>query len=252
MISEVLLRQNFSRFVAAWDHQRPWFYYLGYFWQDFAPWSWFVPLAACLPLVDRKERRLLTLAWCWTVATVLFFSCSESKRSPYVLPIAPAVSMLAAAAIHRLVSGQLPHWLRAASMIIHGLQAVLFACTGLTLIVFIPSSFPQFRSMAILLGAVLLTGAFTIAVGIIFHNSRRALAPAVLGGTAIVVYLIAAVLVLPACNSFKSAKPVGQLLKNEREAGAAIGIYRAWIWRAEYSYYGEQNLNQLENPSALR
>ena len=77
-------------------HQRPWHYYSGYFWQDFAPWSWFVPLAAFLPGRDDDQRLPKNSPGPGDIGIILFFSLSDSKRSPYVLPIAPAVAILTA------------------------------------------------------------------------------------------------------------------------------------------------------------
>ncbi|MEM8932241.1 MAG: glycosyltransferase family 39 protein, partial [Acidobacteriota bacterium] len=92
---EVLIRQNFMRFVDAWDHQQPWWYFLEYLWIDYAPWSWLLPAAALTVARSREEGRLQRQSWIWIAGIVFFFSLSESKRAPYILPIAPAVAALA-------------------------------------------------------------------------------------------------------------------------------------------------------------
>ncbi len=252
VINEVLIRQNFSRFVAAWDHQRPWHYYLGYFWQDFAPWSWFVPLAAFLPGRDDDQRLLRKLSWAWIIGIILFFSLSDSKRSPYVLPIAPAVAILAADVIHRLATGRLSDRLRIAGLSIHGLLAVIFAAAGLALIVAVPSRYPQYLSLALATAAALLAGSAAIWTGIIISRRLRALAPAALAATAVTIYLIAGIWLLPIGNQYKSARPVGTILKAEASTGTDIVSYGLWAWRAEYSYYGAQNIRVIEGLSDLR
>lgn len=102
---EVLIRQNFMRFVEAWDHQQPWWYYLKYLWIDYLPWAWLLPAAACLgpSQDDEAERSLGRLSWLWIVTIVLFFSLSESKRAPYLVPIAPAVAFLAGSVVDRIL-----------------------------------------------------------------------------------------------------------------------------------------------------
>lgn len=255
VINEVLFRQNFSRFVAAWDHHRPWHYYLGYFWQDFAPWSWFVPLAAFLPRRDDDGWRLRKLSWIWIIGVILFFSFSDSKRSPYVLPIAPAVAILAADVINRLITGRLSKRLRIAGLAIHGLPALVFAIGGLALIFAVPSRFPeysQYYSMTLATGVVLLAGSVAVVTGIILSNRLRALAPSALGGAIVTIYLIAGIWLLPMVNQYKSARPIGTILKTEASSGTDIVSYGLWVWRAEYSFYGEQNIRVIEDQAALR
>ncbi|HEX4935093.1 MAG TPA: glycosyltransferase family 39 protein, partial [Gemmatimonadaceae bacterium] len=131
VLHEVLIRQNFTRFRNAWDHAEPFWYYLKYFWIDMAPWAWLVPLAVGLPGRDPDERRLDRLAWCWIAGIVVFFSLSESKRSPYILPIAGGVAALAS------------------GVVVSGLEHRLPARRAIAL-----------RGIAALLGVLLLAGAF--------------------------------------------------------------------------------------------
>jgi 4-amino-4-deoxy-L-arabinose transferase-like glycosyltransferase len=107
LVRETLIRQNVQRFVDPWDHQAPWWYFLQYLWVDMFPWAFFVPLAFRLERRDDGERRLAHLAWIWIGSIVLFFSLSKSKRSPYILPVAPAVALLASEVAVAFVSGRL-------------------------------------------------------------------------------------------------------------------------------------------------
>jgi 4-amino-4-deoxy-L-arabinose transferase-like glycosyltransferase len=252
VIDEVLIRQNFSRFVAAWDHNRPWHYYLGYFWQDFAPWSWFVPLAAFLPCRNDDGWQLRKLSWVWIIGVILFFSFSESKRSPYVLPVAPAVAILAADVIHRLVTGRLSSRLRIAALSTHALLAFLCTSGGLALIFVVPSRYPEFQSPALAVIVVLLAGSAALVAGIVLSKTRRALASSALGGLIAAIYLIGGIWLLPLANQFKSARSVGEILKMEAASGSDIVSYGLWAWRAEYSFYGEQNIRVINDRSELK
>ena len=106
VLHEVLVRQNLVRFTDAWDHVKPWWYYAQYPWQ-YVPAIALLPLVPFLPGRADRERDLHRLAWTWIATTVLFFSLSTSKRAPYLLPIAPAIALLAAAVLSRFAGGTL-------------------------------------------------------------------------------------------------------------------------------------------------
>jgi len=62
---------------------------------------------ALVPASRRSEgeRRLALLSWLWIATIVVFFSLSRSKRSPYILPIAPAIALMAGEVALAFVSG---------------------------------------------------------------------------------------------------------------------------------------------------
>ncbi len=45
---------------------------------------------------------------------------------------------------------------------------------------------------------------------------------------------------------------MGELIKAETSAGTDIVSYGLWAWRAEYSFYAEQNIRIIDAPPALR
>ena len=63
----------------------------------------FVPFAVAMPRRDEDEQKLDRLAWVWIAVVIGFFSIPLSKRSPYILPLAPAVAILVAGVFERLV-----------------------------------------------------------------------------------------------------------------------------------------------------
>ena len=142
--------------------------------------------------------------------------------------------------------------MRIAGLSIHGLLAVILAPQGLALIVAVPSRYPQYLSLALATAAALLAGSAAIWTGIIISRQLRALAPAALAATAVTIYLIAGIWLLPIGNPYKSARPVGTILKAEASTGTDIVSYGLWAWRAEYWYYGAQNIRVIEGLSDLR
>jgi 4-amino-4-deoxy-L-arabinose transferase-like glycosyltransferase len=89
------VQEHFQRFTSEM-HQRvhPWWYFVPVLAAGMAPWL--VPLghAAARALRERSDAELLL--WCWVVVVFIFFSASGSKLPPYILPIFPALALLAA------------------------------------------------------------------------------------------------------------------------------------------------------------
>lgn len=111
---ETLIHQHLSRYVRAWEHQEPWYYYLGQFPVQFLPWALFLPGALVLgwrsrraasgrsgpgssrppadPGIPGTQPVIFPLAW--FASGFLLFSLSGSKRGAYLLPLYPAAALL--------------------------------------------------------------------------------------------------------------------------------------------------------------
>ncbi len=95
---DILLRQTAERYVDAWHHLQPfWFYVV-----EVIPWAW-LPLSLALPwLLPAWWRKLRTgdaATWLllgWAGCVLIFFSLSPGKRHVYLLPALPAVVLAAA------------------------------------------------------------------------------------------------------------------------------------------------------------
>ena len=251
-LKEMLLRQNFVRFVDAWDHARPFWYYLLHLWIDMAPWALLLPFAVALPQRNAGERRLDRLAWGWLGSTVLFFSLSASKRSPYLLPAVPAMAILAAAPVERFILGTLDRgrqrWLRGlvgaagAAMAAGGL---ILACRGVEEY---PALVTPGRAVATLLvGAGLVVLAASTALG----RRRPLAAPAAFAAAVVALYLLAANWVLPAVDAYKSARPFCEKLAALVPRETPLRSYRPWKWRASYAYYADRTIETIDSPGEL-
>jgi 4-amino-4-deoxy-L-arabinose transferase-like glycosyltransferase len=255
VLREVLWRQNVVRFLEPWDHRSPWWYFLASFWVDMAPWSFFLPLACGLPADDEGERRLHRLAWVWIFATVAFFSLSASKRSPYVLPAAPAVAILVAALAARWREGRLSRPRRLAALGILGAWAALLA-GGAGLLA--AGGLDRFRDEpalwrpGVLTALVLAAGAVAILAGLAAPWRQRFAAACGLFGFVVAIDLVAAARVLPALDARKSHRPLGEAIARHVAAEAPLWGYRLWEWRASYSYYAGRSIRSLRSPAELR
>jgi 4-amino-4-deoxy-L-arabinose transferase-like glycosyltransferase len=103
---ELLFRQTVTRYGHAWGHLKPPWYFL----TNAVPFLWF-PVTALLPwlipgwireLKDRNPATLLLGGW--VVLVLVFFSMSAGKRSVYILPAVPALALLSAPQLPRLIA----------------------------------------------------------------------------------------------------------------------------------------------------
>lgn len=225
-LSEMLLRQNVTRFFDPWDHDRPWWYFGLHFWLDMAPWG-FLMLA-----VRRRGERLDRFAWIWLLSTVIFFSLSASKRSVYILPCAPAVALL--------VSGVFVRIDRTARIVL-GLLGGLFvigAAYGLTRADELP--------LGATIAALALMGLLWFAAAI--RPGR--LLPVVPGSLA-AFYLVASLTVLPALDARKSARAFGEALAATVPPDERVHAFGLWPWRANYNYYSGRAFVRVDDVERL-
>jgi 4-amino-4-deoxy-L-arabinose transferase-like glycosyltransferase len=252
VLAEVLFRQNVQRFVNPWDHQAPWWYYLEYVWVDMAPWALLVPLAFRMPRKDEGQRRLALLSWLWIGTIMLFFSFSRSKRSPYVLPIAPAVAVLAGEVALAFVAGRLDAARRAWFVGIAAALCGLFIAGGAAILVEAPQRLetPTAIPVALLGIAALLSGG--LAAFDLLRPRTRSAAPLSLAVAVVAVYLAAGGAALPAFDVYKSARPVCAEVARLLQPGDEVASYAFWHWRAEYRYYLGRPIADLAGQEPLR
>ena len=248
---EVLFRQNFTRFVDAWDHQQPWWYYLKYLWIDYAPWSLLLPAAWWTTPRSRDERRLRRLSWIWIVAIIAFFSLSESKRAPYLLPIAPAVAILAAGVVERWTfENRRSRRQRFAAAVAFWAWALILTVTGIVVLGFdVPE---MLRTVARVLGSLLLASGLALGYGVLVQRRRPAVAPMALLAGFGMLYTVAAIWALPAVDPLKSARGFATEMNRRLEAsGGTLASYKFWDWRAGYSYYADRSIPNLGDENEL-
>jgi 4-amino-4-deoxy-L-arabinose transferase-like glycosyltransferase len=250
VLREVLFRQNVVRFFDPWDHERPWWYYLKHVWIDFAPWSWFAPIAAALPGRDDGERRIDRLAWVWLVVLLLFFSLSASKRSPYLLPAAPAVAILAASALESFVR-QRTSWQRSMLVwLVLATGAAAAVAVGAWIVVRLVPLHPDLASEGHAVGALCVAGGAVVLAA----TARRSRMGAVAGWLALLVstYVFAAVVLLPAVNPRKSARTFCERVNALVPAQVELASFRFWAFRGAYAFYSGRAIENLTTTEALR
>ena len=101
--TEFFFRQNIERFFHAFDHLQPFYYYLVKLPLHFMPWTILLPATMSYWFQKDKEKnpgRIFLLIW--FLSMLIFFSLSQSKRSIYILPLYPALSLLVGEALHQI------------------------------------------------------------------------------------------------------------------------------------------------------
>ena len=100
-IDQFIVQHHFARFITnKYHHPAPFYFYLVVLAALSLPWTIFLG-AAFLSLRRLRWRGKLPLdrfrvfALCWIAVPVIFFSFSESKLTAYILPVLPAVALLA-------------------------------------------------------------------------------------------------------------------------------------------------------------
>ncbi len=252
MIVEMLYRQNITRFIDPWDHAHPWWYYLKTIWIDMAPWAFFVLLAVALPRRNEGERRLDRLAWIWIAAIIVFFALSRSKRNVYILPVAPAVAILASAYVERMLLGALGAVRRRIGLVIAGaFGAVALAGAGVLYIKGL-DRYPLPGGAGIALVAVLFLGGLALLASLPLQARLRGAVPTALVALIVSFYLVMGGSVLPAVNVYKSARPFCNEVKARVAPDQPVRTYRPWRWRASYTYYMGQALRRVVSIDELR
>ncbi len=156
------VREHFERFLTRVEARyQPWWFFGEVLALGSLPWI--APMLRALATGWRASeprgrfdaRRLL---WVWSVVVLVFFSASDSKLIPYILPMFPALALLAGSAAERRLSDDL----RATGigLIVAGVALGVGAAL-LPRLLHDPSRAPYFldiRAPLVYIGAVLLAG----------------------------------------------------------------------------------------------
>lgn len=231
---DLVVNQNWNRFFRAFDHLRPWWFYLESMWSDFFPWT---ALALGAPFVLAR-RGLFTrrpeLSFSATVAAVcfVFLSASQAKQGKYLLVAYPFAAVLVAALV---AAADRPRdrrdatraWVRGYVALAAGILLAAACALGPA----VARRAPGFSSLARLVAVPLGLGAAGTLVVLVL---RREGAPAVLALAAAVAAGEAATgaAVLPALDVLKTGRPFYERIAPRVSAGQPLayfgGTYRCY------------------------
>lgn len=166
-----IIYEHFERFITpAAGRPGPWWYFLPIILLGFFPWTGFL-WPGCREALRGgwARRRQNADAWffvVWAGFILLFFSASDSKLPPYILPVFPALAVLAGAGLARALEpgAAVSRWGTRFFSAVAGLLAVamLLAVFKRGLIIHDAWQADALRPYAIVLAAVLLAGAVLV------------------------------------------------------------------------------------------
>ncbi len=97
--------QTMGRMVHAFQHERPWWWYLPLLPAILLPWSLWLPLWRAAPALARQAGVGERFCVAWLVPGLVGFSAISGKQAHYLIPLLPAFALLAARALQVDVAG---------------------------------------------------------------------------------------------------------------------------------------------------
>ena len=120
--------EHFQRYLsrAEFDRYQPAWFFLPVLALGFLPWTTLLPGALLFAWrAARAGERATSLLLIWAAFVLLFFSMSQSKLTPYILPLFPALSLLTGRAIAELPAARFAAHLRVVAWLAAGVGAIV-------------------------------------------------------------------------------------------------------------------------------
>jgi 4-amino-4-deoxy-L-arabinose transferase-like glycosyltransferase len=256
-ISPFFLRDNLGRFAAeSLGPSRGLFYYVSVFASDFFPWSLLLLPAIHLLWKYRQGESFLgrfsfQLPLIWCALIFVFFSLSKNKQEYYIAPLYPVAAALLAGIIDRSAakkekeqesSGHVS-WLWAYGFLVVMLL-FLSSVIPFALSSFMPGISPvlHYSPSIILLGGIVL-----IAWGMIRRGQIHCFSA--LAASLWAIYVVCALLYLPALEAFRPVKSFCQLLDTQLSEGDEAGFYGTAL--PSMAYYLRRPIFEESNPEEM-
>ncbi|RMG45664.1 MAG: hypothetical protein D6718_06870 [Acidobacteria bacterium] len=244
-------RQNVERFVRSWDNIEPFWYFAWALPAALFPWSLLLAVPLRRPRVLRALLARPAVRWlaAWALAATLFFSLPAGKRGVYLMPVLPALAVVAAAAFDLLRRlKRCRRELGAAGALLGAAAAGGAAlAAGGWLLPREMAALAPVRAGSVVLLALLAAGSILFAV---LAAAGRAAAVAGPVGFAVGAGLLFPPLFTPALNAAGGARAFARRATAVVPPGTPVGLTRD-KWELITWYTGWRPL-PLEGPEAVR
>ncbi len=241
-----LWQHNFGRFVgrALAGHQEPIFFFFWILPITFLPWTLFLPGALRYAFRRaRRRHRLATFLLAWGIVPFVFFTLSRAKLATYLLPIFPALALLVAVYLDRVVRA--PAATRARAFRIPALTWSLgLAAIALGTPIGIAIAYPAFVRPAL---TTLPLGMFALAGWQLTRHARWHALPALVAAAALTTQILFYRVGTPVVNEFSSLRTAAELA---HDLPPATTIYAYKTRGHSFTYYGERTVLRVRSPEA--
>ncbi len=231
--SEILFRQTGTRYVDAWHHVQPPWYYFQVIATLWLPGSLLLPwlAPAWWRRMRRGDSRTIVLVG-WAVLVFLFFSASPGKREVYLLPALPALCIAAAPLLPGLLRRTGVRATLLAYLVTMSAALLLIGVAGLTGASWLtkalesnaiaPDALRQLAGWMLALG---IAGAVLVAWGRMAHAGKVALA------FNLALWFVYGVGLAVALNESSSGRDIMSRVRSEIGPTAALGLVG---WREQH------------------
>ena len=243
-----VVREHFARYLTrVSDRYEPWWFFIPVLIAGVLPWA--IPGLRALLFFPKARaargafdaRRLL---WVWAVVTFCFFSASDSKLVPYILPMFPALVLLMASADLERAKTDLRY--TAIALIASGATLAAIAAAAQ----WVPDHFRNSQLLVALAPYLLPMGLLLVIGGFISHRYRQS----VLGATAgisITAYVFIAALLCAAgtVTPFFSGAPLAIPLV--RDLSRHVPVYSVQTYDQSLTFYLKRTVTMVDERNEL-
>jgi 4-amino-4-deoxy-L-arabinose transferase-like glycosyltransferase len=232
-----IFEHNWERYLTPiFEHRQPFWFFIPVTLVALLPWTAFL-----IPAARSGLRLWRAKTWrdsfgvflaCWAFFPILFFSFSQSKLPSYILPATPALALIMALAISRMIEARSEEG--SSIFVLLGLTWIGLAAGGWIWLRHLPLGAAASCRTAMMAGSLI---AATAAVAIILFAAWR---PCV---SIWIALLLAALLVelggvaiLPNLDPYLSARAVGTMLRADQRPDRLFvyGLPRLWQYGLEF------------------
>jgi 4-amino-4-deoxy-L-arabinose transferase-like glycosyltransferase len=241
------IHEHFERYLTKVHgrYKPPWFF-IPVLIGVMIPWSFFIPTAARTLWRERKGREGDTVLYLFLWATVIFvfFSLSDSKLVPYILPVLPAAALLIGKTFSRVFEGEsdemrIEMWVGGIFLFILGTGIILYPH-----VVGIPRI--GVKEAGAIGGLFLCEGLLLMTV---LRKSKIVSLFAALVLLSCILGICAPLLAMEDVSEWKSSKRLGLIIRENAGKDALVASYA--IYRQGFSFYAGRRVIVVDAGSEL-
>jgi len=206
--------EHFQRYVsrAGFDRYQPAWFFVPVLLVGFLPWTTLLPTALREAVqAARAGERAISLLLIWAGFIFVFFSASQSKLVPYIVPLLPALALLTGRALAHLPAPRIASHLRAVALLAAGIGILILVLWQLPQAAALvaratPVSIAGFAAAFLLLG-------LCCALGARLSRARKVLAGAAVAGLGSVLFAQAALMAADRLPRMQAVAALAQHLR---------------------------------------